>query len=250
MPQDFTVRPARADDAGAIADFADVRRRIYQAYSPVFWRPAADARMHHAPFLAACLADGHHTAFVAESRGVVVGAAIANHRVRVPPFALDDKASWLVDDFYVAAPDWWRTVGGALLESVAAAARVSRPDRLIVVSAGRDGAKNAMLQDRAFRQEATWWVRPLDPPESPVPAEEEPLPMLVGSAPSVYDPGGPVALALDTAPPFAVDRFERQALAAEAVLAIVPVRTAAGTLTEVLAAAGYGVASVWYVRGA
>lgn len=250
MPQDFTVRPARADDAGAIADFADARRRIYQAYSPVFWRPAADARMHHTPFLADCLADGHHTAFAAESRGVVVGAAIADHRVRVPPFAQDRDASWLVDDFYVAAADWWWTAGGALLESVAHAARSSRQDRLIVVSAERDDAKNAMLRDRGFQPGAQWWVRPLEPPLTPVLAEGERLPMLVGPAPPVYDPGGPVALALDTAPPFAIDRFERQALAAEAVLAIVPVRTAAGTLTEVLAAAGYGVASVWYVRGA
>ena len=159
------------------------------------------------------------------------------------------EASWLMDDFYVAAPDWWRTAGGALLDSVAHAARSNRQNRLIVVSAERDEAKNAMLRDRGFRQAAQWWVRPLDPPQSPVPAEGELLPMRVGPAPPVYDPGGPVALALDTDPAFAIDRFERQAFAAKAVLAIVPVRTADGTLTDVLAAAGYAVASVWYVRG-
>ena len=196
------------------------------------------------------MADGHHSAFVAESAEVVVGAAIANHRVRVPPFAQDREASWLVDDFYVAAPEWWRTAGGALLDSVAHAARSSRQNRLIVVSAERDDAKNAMLRDRGFRQAAQWWVRPLAPPQSPVPAEGERLPMLVGPAPPVYDPGGPVAMALDTVSPFAIDRFERQAFAAEAVLAIVPVRTADGTLAEVLAIAGYAVASVWYASPA
>ena len=93
MLQAVTVRPAHVGDAGTVADFAEGRRRVYHAYSPVSWRPAPDARLHHAPFLQACVADGHHSAFVAESAEVVVGAAIANHRVRVPPFAHDREAS-------------------------------------------------------------------------------------------------------------------------------------------------------------
>ncbi len=252
MPQLVAVRRARIDDAGIIADFADLRRHAYPAYSPVFWRPAPGARTHHLPFLQACLADGCHSAFVAEAAEGVVGAAVANYRVGVPPFTRDLEASgiasWLVDDFYVASQDLWRTAGGALLDSVAAAARSSGQNRLIVVSAERDAPKNAMLRDRGFRQAAAWWVRPLELPTNPVPAEGEPLPMLVGPAPPVYDPGGPVALALDTTPPFAMDRFERQAAAAEAVLAVVPVRMADRTLAEGLAAAGYAVASVWWAR--
>lgn len=243
---DLAVRAAAPADAPALADLADARRRAYEAFSPVFWRPAPGARAKHLPYLAACLAGTAHTALIAEWHHQVAGAAMAGHRAGMPPFVHDPARSWLLDDFYVAAPDLWVTVGRALVEAVADLARAAGQDRLIVVSAAQDAAKTAMLAQAGFGHKASWWVRPAKPAR-PALAASSPA-MRVGPAPPVYDPGGPVALAWGPHVPRRPDTFCQEAAAAGAVLAVVPVRTADQEGTRALVRAGYTEASQWHAR--
>lgn len=242
-----TIRAGRPEDTDRLADFAESRRAQYEAYSPVFWRPAADARAKHQPFLAACLGDDQYTSRTAVSTDrEVLGGAIANHRITMPPFADDPERSWFIDDFYVASPEYWDIIGRGLLESLAEAAHIAEQERLIVVTAQRDIFKRTALIRQGFESSAAWWVRPLN--FSVELSDAANIPAIIAPAPPVYNPGGLIALATRMNDPAEILAFERQAVAAGAILAIVPCRNSNQTLQRGLQERGYHVASEWFTR--
>jgi GNAT superfamily N-acetyltransferase len=240
------VRASRAGDAEAAAELAAARRARYEPYSPVFWRRAEDAVERHRPFLAHCLEDPGYTARTAEHEGRVVGIAIAGHRLLMPPFQDDPRASWLLDDLYLGDESSWPTVGAALVEAIAGEAAAVGVERLVVVSARADEPRRRALLDAGFAPAAEWHVLPVEP--APAEAElPEGVDAVVGPAPPVYDPGGPTALALRIAAP-EVAAFSAWASASGAVVAIVPVGCTDAPLLAALATHGYAVASEWLAR--
>ncbi len=50
------TRTAAAEDLDDIVELAELRRGEYARYQPVFWRPAADAKDRHRPYLARLIA--------------------------------------------------------------------------------------------------------------------------------------------------------------------------------------------------
>ncbi|HET9110360.1 MAG TPA: hypothetical protein VFN78_06015 [Ktedonobacterales bacterium] len=249
------VRAAREDDADITACLAATKRAEYEVYSPVFWRRAADDRGRHLPFLRSCLRDPMYLSFTAESGGEPLGIILGKRGAAPPPFQRDPEPTCFVDDFFVARPSLWASVGGALLAEVAEAAHAQGAARVIVVTAQRDIPKRTFLLDEGYSLAAAWWVHPIAQGSAaisiPAGAEEgEGIEAVVASPPPVYDPGGPVALALslgDT-PAAQVARFGHWVVASHAALAIVPVRVADLALAEELAAHGYEIASEWFVR--
>lgn len=232
-----------AADAHAAADLAEAKRTEYAAYSPVFWRPAEDARDRHLPFLAHCIESERFLALAAEQSGAVVGIALTSLSGAPPPFHADPEPTWFLDDFFVAGGAW-AEVGGPLLERIAAEAK-----RLVVVAAHADRAKCALLEALGFACAASWWVLPVEPaPGEPPPLDG--IDAVTGPAPPVYDPGGPTALATRVEPGDAaglVATFTRWSAASGAVLAIVAARSADAELADALATTGFSRASDWYV---
>lgn len=247
MASELRIRPASLADADTAADFAVVKRAEYERYSPVFWRRAADARAKHQPFLAHCIRSTGFASFAAERDAEVLGVIIANTRGGPPPFAGDAAASWFVDDFFVADASLWRTAGRALLDRVAEEAVADGAARLIVVCARQDAEKRSFLVDAGYDTAAFWWVRSLAPTNS-LAQDLEGVEAIVGPAPPVYDPGGPVALATSRVEADAVSAFSDWAAASGAVLAIVPARTTDTSLANALEAGGYDAASEWLVQ--
>ncbi|MGH2504350.1 MAG: hypothetical protein ACRDID_17725 [Ktedonobacterales bacterium] len=253
LSPDLIVRPARPDDAEPAAAWAEARRAQYARYSLVFWRPAADARAKHQPFLRFCIEDDNFAAFAAEAGGALVGGALANRRGAPAPFRAERTPTWFLDDFFVADAALWPTAGLALLRAVGEAAGAAGAARVIVVVAQRDEPKRALLRSAGYALEAAWWTHPLTPTAAPfafTPPTPEGIEAVVAPAPPVYDPGGPVALAekLGERSVAQVARFDEWAATCGAVLAVVPARAADAALGEALASGGYTVASEWYVR--
>ncbi len=249
MEPDVALRQAHPDDAECAADFAEVKRAEYARYSPIFWRPAEGAREKHLPFLRHCMANDDYAASVAERGGEEVGVILANRRGAPPPFHADPEPTWFVDDFFVAQPDLWPTMGAALLARIADEAQAHGAARVIVVTAQRDEPKRSFLRSMGYTLAATWWVHPLTPTDQPIPAPTD-IQAIIAPAPSVYDPGGLVALArsLGAQPATRVEQFDAWAAASQAVLAVIAARAGDAELAEVLAAQGYTAASEWYVR--
>jgi hypothetical protein len=74
------------------------------------------------------------------------------------------------------------------------------------------------------------------------------IPLTIGSAPSVYDPGGPTALVRKIIQPSEIPEIERIAFDAKAIIAIIPARTTDLALQIALKERGYHVSSEWFVQ--
>src|SRR5688500_10834629 len=103
-----------------MADLLEDRRRHYETWSPIFWRPAPGARAAHEPFLAALVASDTVVA-LRDDHGFV----IADRE--------DDRCT--VDDFAVDHPGRWATHGRLLLVAAWRLQRQRGADRARVVTA-------------------------------------------------------------------------------------------------------------------
>lgn len=154
------IRKASQSDIEVILDLAEARRRQYETYQPVFWRKAPDSREKQTPFLVQTLQRENIIALVHETAGQVDGFLLAA-LVPSPPVYNPGGPTCSVDDYYVADPALWPTVGAALLEAAAAEARTRGAAQMVVVVANRDLPKRALLGEQEFRIASEWWTKAL-----------------------------------------------------------------------------------------
>jgi GNAT superfamily N-acetyltransferase len=153
------IRAASIDDLEGMLLMADVRRRRYAAYQPVFWRPAAGALELQRPYLAELLADERVIALVAVEADALQGFVLAQ-LVGSPAVYDPGGQTCLVDDFVVADPADWPGVGVALLRAVHLAARSRGAAQIVVVTAHLDEPKRAALAASGLSMASEWWVGP------------------------------------------------------------------------------------------
>lgn len=211
------------------------RRALYATYSPVFWRPRPGVTAQHAGFLARL---AHDPANIALRTGH--GFIIAQRRGR----------EGFVDDFAVDADDRWVTDGDALLSETWRRLRSDEVSTMRVVTAQADRPKVQMLIACGLRLIEQWWVRPVNPASDgevqPGRVDRAGFSGLLGPAPPVYDPGGPVLLVDRIDPDACSDQIADTAAGMGAVLAIVPAEPGS-TLARELEVGEWSVASEWYL---
>lgn len=179
--------------------------------------------------------------------GIAVGFALAN-AVHAPPSfgSPETPPSCELDDFTVAPTERWDRCGRMLLEEVALEAARRGLQQLVVVCPKRDTTKRAMLIDAGLDLSAEWWVKPLEPR----PASEQPIPtggeVVLGPAPPVYDPGGPVGVVLRLNEPDLIDEIEEWLETRGAVLSIVPAWTRNQRLRSTFGSRDDEPASEWF----
>jgi len=240
------LRALTADDAPWMADVMVERRAVYAAMSPVFWRPAANARQVHEPHLASCVANERYVG-IGTGRGFVLGELQA---AGSPPWWPEAPLGF-VDDFAVVADDAWMSDGRRLLLAAWSLLRERGAEALRVVTARRDDAKVAMLESLGLTIGESWWVRAGDASVSGAPAfgpiSAYGIEALVIPAPPVYDPGGPVLLVTALVSPNDVGTVPQLAAEHGAVLAIVPAKPTTPEMAEAARAAGFDETSRYYV---
>jgi hypothetical protein len=229
------VRALSPGDAPWVAAVMEQRRQDYAGYSPVFWRPAKNVTDLHARYLRGLISSESTIALRTDD-----GFIICQRR--------GDEG--FVDDFAIQHPGSWKADGTALMLAVAEKLRPGDlPAPVRVVTAHADQPKASMLASLSLRLVEQWWVRELRPTADPGVAGRIMLPGFsgfLGSAPPVYDPGGPVFQAERVDDDADISVVERQAAALGAVLAIVP--AAPGTIRAgQLQQHGWAVASDWYL---
>jgi hypothetical protein len=224
-----------ADDAEWAAELMERRRQVYAGYSPVFWRPAAGVTGLHKGFLRGLAANPANLCLRGE-HGFVIGQR--------------HQAECVVDDFAVDEEGTWGDDGLALLNELWARVESDTVSRLRVVTARADRDKVTMLSDAGLVLSEQWWVKALQPCGGSDTAagrvSRQGFSGLLGPAPPVYDPGGPVLLVdrLDHAGDLA--DIEKEAEAIGAVVAIVPVALADNRNND-LARRDWTVASQWFL---
>ena len=155
------VRTATHGDLDIIVALADEKRRQYADYAPVFHRPAANAAEVHKPWIARLLGDDGAAVLVSEhGSGARDGFLIAT-LVASPPVYDPGGLTCSVDDFVVAAPARWDTVGRALLQAAQAWGRERGAVQTVVVCGAHDGLKRKMLIECGLAVVSEWFTAPL-----------------------------------------------------------------------------------------
>jgi hypothetical protein len=266
-----------ADDVAWAAALMERRRQGYAGYSPVFWRPRPGVTGLHARLLSRQVASPGYVA-LRTGHGFLIGQSRGQEGF-VDDFAVDQTARWDADGAALLLAAWHRWEADGVQ-----AARV--------VTAHADEDKRAMLAALHLDLAEQWWVRELRPafppaslglPASPgPPARAGPVTGtgfagLLGPAPPVYDPGGPVLLVSDLADDADLGgadlggadlggadlggadlggadlggadlgAVERQAAAMGAVLLIVPAAPGSDRSELLARRPGWTVASDWYL---
>jgi hypothetical protein len=144
------LRRAVAADVPRLLELGEAKRREYQTYSPTFWRISATPRETFAPFLTGQIEKPEHVALVHEESGQVDGCLIANR-------------DGYVDDYMVASPNLWPTVGAGLLTAASRELRRRGIENLLVVCGRGDEPKRTALMSLGLRSTHNWYVRDLTP---------------------------------------------------------------------------------------
>jgi hypothetical protein len=150
-------------DLDQLLDIAAARRQDYVKYQPQFWRAAADAVDRQRDFFDSLLDDAETLLVVVREGSSVRGFAVG--RLVAPPPVYDPGGpSCLVDDFAVADPADWPSVGPPLLDAIRDWASDRGAAQLVVVTAVRDGLKREQLEAAQLIPASEWWVGPLRHP--------------------------------------------------------------------------------------
>ncbi|HEU5198510.1 MAG TPA: hypothetical protein VFU32_02670 [Ktedonobacterales bacterium] len=159
------VRRAEASDLASMLDMEEQRRSQYARYQPRFWNPAADARLAQSRYFTRLLETPEVMLGVYERDAHIVGFIIAR-LVPAPPVYNPGGLTCLIDDFCVASPDEWNTVGIPLLEHIYAEARQRGAAQAVVVCGHLDQPKREMLFSAGATIASEWFVQDLSGPAS------------------------------------------------------------------------------------
>ena len=152
------VRGATLGDVPRMLDLAALKRRQYQEYSPMFWRPASEARQSQRCFFERIATSPESICLVHDVNGVVSGFIIAT-LVSPPPVYDPGGKVCKIDDFVVSEPSLWPTVGEALRKEAERRAKIEGAAVSITVCAQRDEGKRQALLKSGSHVASEWYVR-------------------------------------------------------------------------------------------
>ena len=153
VPEPMLIRAAITADVPRLLEIGEKKRRLYERFSPVFWRAAKTPRGEFAPYVTRQINAPENIALVAEARGRITGYCIAQ--------TAKEPGGAYLDDFTVEEQADWPTAGAALL--TAAAQRAIKRDfsSFVIVCGEADAPKRAAIESRSFSRYQNWWVKPL-----------------------------------------------------------------------------------------
>jgi hypothetical protein len=154
------VRSATEADIPAMVAILEDKRLEYQGYEPVFWNKAANSAEIQTGFFTFLLTKDKTSLFVAEQQGEVLGFLIAS-LTPAPPVVDPGGPTYTIDDFHVARPDLWDTVGEPLLETAMNHGREQGWRQIIVVCPHRELPKAAFLAEKELSLTTEWWTKTL-----------------------------------------------------------------------------------------
>ena len=157
--QESSIRKAEPADVPRMVELSEQKRLQYQSYQPTFWRKAADSREKQIPHFERVIDSDRAIALVHERAGTIDGFVIATV-VEAPPVYDPGGLTCLIDDFVVADPQAWGTIGAALLNEANRQAHARGAVQTVVVCGHQDQPKRALLTEDGFSIASEWYVKP------------------------------------------------------------------------------------------
>lgn len=154
------VRKAASTDVKAAVELVERSRRQFQKFQPTYWRKAANSAAATEALFARLLTDPDTLFLVAVEGSRHQGFLIAR-KFSSPPVFDPGGDTWLIDDFGVAEPHLWLSIGEALLSHATTLIHEHGGVQVVVVSADRDLAKTELLRRSDLTIASNWWTKPL-----------------------------------------------------------------------------------------
>jgi len=156
----MVIRSAEAGDIESCVGMIEARRRLYETFEPGFWRKAEHSAAMSTAFFSHLAADAGALFLVSQADAGIDGFLIAMNTQHPPVYAPGGPTA-LIDDFCVAEPALFPSVGAALLEEARDRLKTRGFTQLVVVCGARDTARTAFLQGQALSLTTTWWTASL-----------------------------------------------------------------------------------------
>lgn len=154
------VRKAAPSDLEAAVGLIERTRRQYQKYQPTFWKKAPDSAVSTRNHFTRLL-DEADTYFLVATEGQQTLGFLIARKFAPPPVYAPGGDTWLVDDFCVAEPHHWLSVGEALLSHASTLVLEHGAAQIVVVCGDRDLPKAEMLRRSDLTIASNWWTKPL-----------------------------------------------------------------------------------------
>jgi hypothetical protein len=154
------IRQSTKADVPEMVGLSARKRKQYAEYSPVFWRMADGASNLQRAFFDGLVVDPSWICLVHENGNGISGFIIA-HVTTAPPVYDPGGKVCIIDDFAVAKPTLWATVGMALQGEAERRAAVAGAVISIIVCGQRDIPKRNALLDSGSELASEWYVRPI-----------------------------------------------------------------------------------------
>ena len=154
------VRNATKSDIEAAIGLAESTRRQYQKYQPAFWRKAPDSVDKTREYFNKLLEEAGTFFLVAVEGRQLLGFLVAR-KFPTPPVNAPGGDTYLVDDFCVAEPHHWLTIGEALLSHATTLVHEHGGAQIVVTCGDRDLPKAEMLRRSDLSIASSWWTKPL-----------------------------------------------------------------------------------------
>jgi len=156
----MNIRAAREADIPSMVAISETKRIEYEGYSPVFWRKAPDSSPKQEVYFQRLLTGADIIALVAEAESTLLGFVIGAI-TSAPPVYNPGGPVCIVDDFAIANPTEWGSVGATLLAAVEREAKARGAVLSVVVCAQRDQAKREVLQRAGLTVASERRVKPI-----------------------------------------------------------------------------------------
>ena len=153
-----SIRKAQLSDVPHMVELSEQKRLQYQRYQPVFWRKAEDSRQVQLTYFEGLVLKENIIALVYEQDKQIKGFVIAMLH-SAPPVYKPEGLTCTIDDFCVAEPENWSTVGTDLLHEVACQAKEQGAVQIVVVCGHLDQSKREMLASESFNIASEWYVK-------------------------------------------------------------------------------------------
>jgi GNAT superfamily N-acetyltransferase len=154
------VRKAETTDIKAAVELVERSRRQFQKYQPTFWRKAANSAAATEKFFVHLLTEPD-AFFLVAIEGIRLEGFLIARKFAAPPVFDPGGDTYLIDDFCVAEPHLWLSVGEALLSHATTLIHEHGGVQIVVVAADRDLAKTEMLRRSDLSIASNWWTKPL-----------------------------------------------------------------------------------------
>jgi len=154
----FVIRRANGEDISSIVSLSDQKRRFYEKANPQFWKRAENANELQRQWFTTILDNPNYFIYVADNKTQIDGFIIGQN-INAPAVYNPGGMTLMIDDFCVASPELWETVGYKLLITVSNEGKKNGAVQVLIVSGFHDQEKGLFLKKQGLYVVSEWYVK-------------------------------------------------------------------------------------------